>query len=184
MAEEFHVSFKADPAETTPLGAPLCLHYGESKFSLYCRQSVLFAKHLLCRHTPFKIKTLVSCIRFFTWFSVCCSLVRVTTRWWTLMVAAHLLPLYLGESVFPKGFRCYPLRSFPVLSFLKVCHLGAWWFRGFPRGSLSLPVILWVPFSLLSCRIPFSCFGGGGRKNLLLTFIIMHSCNPNDRFGL
>ena len=35
VAEEFLVSSKADTAETTSLGAPLCLHYGESKFSLY-----------------------------------------------------------------------------------------------------------------------------------------------------
>ena len=148
MADEFHISFKADLAETTPLGAPLCLHYGESKFSLYAG-SPSCLRSTFCAATPLlKFKTLVSCIRFFTWFSVCCSLVRVTTRWWTLMVAAHLLPLYLGESVFPGGFRCYPLWSFPVLSFLKVCHLGAWWFRGFPRGSLSLPVVPWVPFSL------------------------------------
>ena len=52
-------------------------------------------------HPVSKFETLVSCVRF----SVCCSHVRVTTRWWTLMVAAHLLPLYLGESVFPGGFR-------------------------------------------------------------------------------
>ena len=56
-------------------------------------------------HPVSKFITLVSCVKFFCWFSVCCSRVRVTTRWWTLMVAAHLLPLYLGESVFPGGFR-------------------------------------------------------------------------------
>ena len=147
MADEFPISFKADLAETTPLDALLCLHYGESKFSLHAG-SPSCLRSTFCAATPLLIQNPCVMCKVFYWFSVCCSLVRVTTRWWTLMVAAHLLPLYLGESVFPGGFRCYPLRSFPVLSFLKVCHLGAWWFRGFPRGSPFLPVVPWVPFSL------------------------------------
>ena len=58
--------------ETTSLGAPLCLHYGESKFSLYMQALRLVCEHLLCRHTPFKIKTLVSCIRFLlVWLFTC-----------------------------------------------------------------------------------------------------------------
>ena len=122
--------------------------YGESKFFLHAG-SPSCLRSTFCAATPRLIiqNPCVMC-KVFYWFSVCCSRVRVTTRWWTLMVAAHLLPLYLGESVFPGGFRWCPLRSFPVLSFLKVCHLGAWWFRGFPRGSPSLPVVPWVPFSL------------------------------------
>ena len=145
----------------------------------------MFAKHLLCRHTPFKIKTLVSCIRFLLVFLCGCSLVRVTTRWWTLMVATHLLPLCLGESVFPWGFfRCCPLRSFPCA--LVPQGLPPWgvvvqgnsggitFFARYPLGH----------FLIVSCRIPFSCFGGGGGENILLSFIIMHSCNPNDRFDL
>ena len=52
---------------------------------------------------------------------------------------------------------------FPVLSFLKVCHLGAWWFRGIPVGFLSCPLPL-GHILIVSCRIPFSCFWGGGER--------------------
>ena len=101
------------------------------------------------------------------------------------MVAPHLLPLYLGESVFPWGFFGAVLSGpFPVLSFLKVCHLGAWWFRGIPVGFL-LARCPWVTFSLSAVASPSPVFGGGGeRENILLSIIIMHSCNPNDRFDL
>ena len=135
------------------------------KIFLIRRQSVLFAKHLLCRHTPFKIKTLVSCIRFLLVFLCGCSLVRVTTRWWTLMVATHLLPLCLGESVFPWGFS---MLSSPVLSlcsrssrFATLGRGGSGEFRG---GLLSLPVILWVTFSLSAVASPSPVFGGGGER--------------------
>ena len=116
----------------------------------------------------------MSCIRFFTCFSVCCSLVRVTTRWWTLMVATHLLPLYLGENVFPWVFRCCLLRSFPCA--LVPQGLPPWgvvvqgnsgrftFFARYPLGH----------FLIVRCRIPFSCFGGGGggRENILLTLLL------------
>ena len=123
--------------------------------------------------------------KVFTCFLCGCSLVRVTTRWWTLMVAPHLHPLCLGESVFPWGFFGAVLSGpFPALSFLKVCHLGAWWFRGIPVGFLSCPLSL-GHILIVSCRIPFSCVWGGGReREYTITIIIMHSCNPNDRFDL
>ena len=129
------------------------------KIFLIRRQSVLFAKHLLCRHTPFKIKTLVSCIRFLLVFLCGCSLVRVTTRWWTLMVATHLLPLCLGESVFPWGFS---VLSSPVLSlcsrssrFATLGRGGSGQFRGdsflcplsfgsLSHCQLSHPLHLWI----------------------------------------
>ena len=103
------------------------------------------------------------------------------------MVATHLLPLCLGESVFPWGFFGAVLSGpFPVLSFLKVCHLGAWWFKEIPGGLLSFARYPLGHILIVSCRIPFSCFlgGGGERENILLSIIIMHSCNPNDRFDL
>ena len=41
------------------------------------------------------------------------------------------------------------------------------------------------PFLIVELLHPLLLFfGGGGEKNLLLSFIIMHSCNPNDRIGL
>ena len=64
VLEDILLSLRQIVVETTSLGAPLCLHYGESKFSLYMQALRLVCEHLLCRHTPFKIKTLVSCIRF------------------------------------------------------------------------------------------------------------------------
>ena len=73
--------------------------------------------------------------------------------------------LCLGESVFPWVFFGAVLSGpFPVLSFLKVCHLGAWWFRGIPGGLLSLPVILWVTFSLSAVASPSPVFWGGGER--------------------
>ena len=99
-------------------------------------------------HPVSKFKTLVSCVKFFVGF-LCVvhvlGLRRGGGRWWWQPISFP----YTSVSLFSQGvFRWCPLRSFPVLSFLKVCHLGAWWFRGFPRGSPSLPVVPWVPFSL------------------------------------
>ena len=38
---------------------------------------------------------------------------------------------------------------------------------------------------IVSCRIPFPVLGGGGGgERELLSIIIMHSCNPNDRLDL
>ena len=53
MADEFPSSFKADLAETTSRRSALSSLWWV-KILLTRRQSVLFAKHLLCRHTPFK----------------------------------------------------------------------------------------------------------------------------------
>ena len=102
-------------------------------------------------------------------------------RWWWQPISFP----YASVRMFSHGFFGAVLSGpFPVLSFLKVCHLGAWWFRGIPGGLLSLPVILWVTFSLSAVASPSPVLGGGGRENILLAFIIMHSCNPNDRFDL
>ena len=59
VSEDILLSLRQIVIETTSLGAPLCLHYGESKFSLYMQALRLVCEYLLCRHTPFKIKTLV-----------------------------------------------------------------------------------------------------------------------------
>ena len=67
------------------------------------------------------------------------------------MVATHLLPLYLGENVFPWVF----LLSSPVLS---LCS----------RSS----------------RFATLGRGGSGEFRDTINIIIMHSCNPNDRFDL
>ena len=41
------------------------------------------------------------------------------------------------------------------------------------------------PFLIVELLHPLLLFfWGGGRKTLLYSFIIMHSCNPNDRIGL
>ena len=166
------------------LVAPLCLHYGESKFSLHAG-SPSCLRSTFCAATP-RLKIQNPCVmcKVFYWFSVCCSRVRVTTRWWTLMVAAHLLPLYLGESVFPGVFG--DILSGPSLCshssrFATLGRGGSGDFRGvLPLCPLSLG-------SLSHCRAvasPSPVFWGGGRKTLLYSFIIMHSCNPNDRIGL
>ena len=115
----------------------------------------------------------MSCIRFLL-FLCGCSLVRVTTRWWTLMVASHLHPLCLGESVFPwVFFRCCPLRSFP-------CALVP---QGLPPwgvvvqgNSVGVPFFArypWVTFSLSAVASPSPVFGGGGeRENILYQLLL------------
>ena len=64
------------------------------------------------------------------------------------MVAAHLLPLYLGESVFPRGF-FGDVPSGPSLCShsSRFATLGRGGSGDFP-GVLPLPVVPWVPFSL------------------------------------
>ena len=122
--------------------------------------------------------------KVFTCFSVCCSLVRVTTRWWTLMVATHLLPLCLGENVFPWGFS---VLSSPVLSLCTRSSRFATLGRGGSGEFREVYFLCPLSFGSLShCQLshPLLLFWGGGRENILLTFIIMHSCNPNDRFDL
>ena len=84
-------------------------------------------------------------------------------RWWWHPISFP----YASVRVFSHGvfFGAVLSGPFPVLSFLKVCHLGAWWFRGIPVGFLSCPLPL-GHILIVSCRIPFSCFfwGGGGRE--------------------
>ena len=80
------------------------------------------------------------------------------------MVATHLLPLYLGESVFPWFFfRCCPLRSFPCA--LVPQGLPPWGVvvQGISGGVPSCPLPL-GHILIVSCRIPFSCFFGGGER--------------------
>ena len=101
------------------------------------------------------------------------------------MVATHLLPLCLGENVFPWVFRCCPLRSFPCA--LVPQGLPPWgvvvqgnsgrftFFARFPLGHFSLSAVA-SPSPVLG--------GGGGKREHTINIIIMHSCNPNDRFDL
>ena len=113
VLEDILLSLRQIVIETTSLGAPLCLHYGESKFSLYMQAIRLVCEHLLCRHTPFKIQNPCVMYKVFTCFLCGCSLVRVTTRWWTLMVAPISIP-YASVRVFSHGV--FSVLSSPVLS--------------------------------------------------------------------
>ena len=164
VSEDILCSFKADSAETTSLGAPLCLHYGESKFTLYSRLSVLFAMHLLCRHTPFKIKTLVSCIRFLLVSCVVVHLLglrRGGGRWWWHPISFP----YTSVRVFSRGV--FSVLSSPVLSLCSRSSRFATLGRGgsgeFRWGSF-LPVALG---SHSHCQLSHPLllfFLGGGRE--------------------
>ena len=101
-----------------------------------------------------------------------------------MLMVAPISISYASVRVFSHGvFGAVLSGPFPALSFFKVCHLGAWWFRGIPGGLLSLPVVLWVTFSLSAVASPSPVLGGGREKELL-SIIITHSCNPNDRLDL
>ena len=127
----------------------------------------------------------MSCIRFLLVFLCVVHLLglrRGGGRWWWQPISFP----YTSVSLFSHGvFRCCPLRSFPCA--LVPQGLPPWGvvvqgisgrftlFARYPLGhflivTLSHPLLLFL--------------GGGGRKNILLTFIIMHSCNPNDRIDL
>ena len=164
VLEDILPSLRLSVIETTSLGALLCLHYGESKFSLYMQAIRLVCEHLLCRHTPFKIQNPCVMYKVFICFLCGCSLVRVSTRWWTLMVAPISIP-YASVRVFSHGvFRCCPLRSFPCA--LVPQGLPPWGVvvQGNSGGLLSLPVILWVTFSLSAVASPSPVFWGGGER--------------------
>ena len=187
VLEDILLSLRLSVIETTSLGDLHCLHYGESKFSLYMQAVRLVCEHLLCRHTPFKIQNPCVIYKVFTCFLCGCSLVRVTTRWWMLMVA----PIYISYAsvrVFSHGV--FSVLSSPVLSLRSRSSRFATLGRGGSGGFRGITFFARYPLGhilIVSCRIPFSCvFGGGGgeRENKLLSIIIMHSCNPNDRVVL
>ena len=118
------------------------------------------------RHTPFKIQNPCVMYKVFYLFLVWCSLVRVTTRWWMLMVAPISIS-YASVRVFSHGvFGAVLSGPFPALSFLKVCHLGGM----VVQGITSLPVILWVTFSLSAVASPSPVLGGGGREKELIYY--------------
>ena len=82
---------------------------------------------------------------------------------------------------FPVGFRCCPLRSFPCALVLQGLPPWGVVVQG---NSGGITVFARYPLGhilIVSCRIPFPVLGGGGRERKLLSIIIMHSCNPNDR---
>ena len=147
MADEFHISFKADLAETTPLDAPLCLHYGESKFSLHAG-SPSCLRSTFCAATPLlKFKTLVSCVRFFTGFLCVVHLLglrRGGGRWWWQPISFP----YTSVSLFSQGVFGAILSGPSLCSHSsRFATLGRGGSGDF-RGVLPLPVVPWVPFSL------------------------------------
>ena len=145
-------------------------------FPYTCRPSVLFAKHLLCRHTPFKIKTLVSCIRFLLVFCVIVHLLglrRGGGRWWWQPISFP----YASVRVFSHGV--FSVLSSPVLSLCsrssRFATLGRGGSRKFRGDYFLLPVILWVTFSLSAVASPSPVWGGGGgggRKNILYHLLL------------
>ena len=80
-----------------------------------------------------------------------------------MLTVAPISISYASVRVFSRGvFGAVLSGPSPVPSFFKVCHLGAWWFRGIPGDYCFLPVIRWVKFSLSAVASPFLCWGGGG----------------------
>ena len=147
---------------------------------------------LLCTTPLLNSKILVSCIRCL--LVVSCVVVppmsgstllglrRGSGCWWWLPSPS---PMPRWE-FFPVGFWCCPLRSFPCALVLQglppwgVVVQGDFWGDYFLFARYPLGQIL-----IVSCRIPFPVLGGGGgRERKLLSIIIMHSCNPNDRLDL
>ena len=114
----------------------------------------------------------------YVWFHLL-GLRRGSGCWWWLPSPS---PIPRWE-FFPVGFRCCPLRSFPCALVLQ--GLPPW---GVVVQGNSGGITFFCPLSLGShshCQLshPLSCVGGG-RERELLSIIIMHSCNPNDRLDL
>ena len=136
-------------------------------------------------HPVSKFKTLVSCVKFFVGF-LCVvhvlGLRRGGGRWWWQPISFP----YTSVSLFSQGvFGDVP--SGPSLCshssrFATLGRGGSGDFRGvLPLCPLSLGSL--SHYRAVASPSPVF-FGGGGRKTLLYSFIIMHSCNPNDRIGL
>ena len=86
-----------------------------------------------------------------------------------MLMAAPISISYASVRVFSHGvFGAVLSGPFPALSFFKVCHLGAWWFRGIPEGFLSFARYPLGHTLIVSCRIPFPVLGGGGGEKELL----------------
>ena len=98
-----------------------------------------------------------------------------------MLIVAPISISYASVRVFSRGvFGAVLSGPSPVPSFFKVCHLGAWWFRGIPGGLLFFARYPLGHILIVRCSIPFPVLGGGERERKLLS-IIMLSCNPNDR---
>ena len=141
----------------------------------------MFATHLLCRHTPFKIQNPCVMYKVFLLGFLCVvhllGLQRGGGRWWWQPISFP----YTSVSLFSQGVFGAILSGPSLCSHSsRFATLGRGGSGDF-RGVLSLcPLSLG---SLSHCRAVASpspvFWGGGGRKNLLLSIIIMHSCNPN-----
>ena len=87
------------------------------------------------------------------------------------MVAAHLLPLYLGESVFPGGFS---VMSSPVLPCALIPQgLPPWGVvvQGISEGFSLFARCPLGPFLIVELLHPLLLFlGGGERKTLLFIY--------------
>ena len=102
-----------------------------------------------------------------------------------MLMVAPISFSYASVRVFSRGVS---VLSSPVLPlrprssrFATLLRGGSGEFRG---DYFLLPVLRWVTFSLSAVASPFLCWGGGGEREKLLSIIIMHSCNPNDRLDL
>ena len=103
-----------------------------------------------------------------------------------MLMVAPISISYASVRVFSRGVS---VLSSPVLPlrprssrFATLGRGGSGEFRGdfFLFARYPLGHIL-----IVSCRIPFPVLGGGGGgERELLSIIIMHSCNPNDRLDL
>ena len=101
-------------------------------------------------------------------------------RWWWQPISFP----YASVRVFSHGF--FSVLSSPVLSLCsrssRFATLGRGGSREF-RGDYFLCPLSFGSLSHCQLSHPLLLFWGGG-ENILLSFIIMHSCNPNDRFDL
>ena len=164
MPDEFPISLRLSVIETTSRRSALPSLWWV-KILLTCRQSVLFAKHLLCRHTPFKnFKTLVSCVRFFIGFLCVVHMLGIRRgggRWWWQPISFP----YTSVSLFSQGVFGDVLSGPSLCShssrFATLGRGGSGDFRGvLPLCPLSLG-------SLSHCRAvasPSPVFWGGGER--------------------
>ena len=90
-----------------------------------------------------------------------------------MLMVAPISISYASVRVFSRGvFGAVLSGPSPVPSFFKVCHLGAWWFRGIPGGLLFFARYPLGQILIVSCRIPFPVLGGGReRENYYLLLL-------------
>ena len=98
-----------------------------------------------------------------------------------MLMVAPISISYASVRVFSRGVLVLSSPVLPLCPHSRFATLGRGGSGEFRGDYCFLPVIRWVKFSLSAVASPFLCWGGGGRERKLLSIIIMHSCNPNDR---